>query len=351
MKRKYIVGLHILFWTLLITNNVINSIAATRAHNTVIDSAVIFKDIMLVAGYNSIMILCFYGSYFLVSPALFLRKNYLKALLMTAVLLFLMTGWRYLLEFWFFKPVLGFDNYKGNNVSVSYYVSNIFWYYFPKYFVYGLLYFSAENWIRNRNRQEALQREKLSTELAFLRSQINPHFLFNTINDIYSLTYQKSDEAPVALLKLSKILRYMLYEGARDKVPLHHEVEYLNDLVELQRIGSKGLANISFEIEGYVGGQEVAPLLFVAFVENAFKHGVLNDPDKPVCIQLKASNQQVEFSVSNSTVVSGTQKDQTSGIGLSNIKRRLELIYPGKHELIISEQERYSVYLKIQLGS
>lgn len=351
MKRKYIVGLHILFWILLTANDVVNSIVATRANHTVIDGMVIFKSIMLTAGYNSTMALCFYGCYFFVSPALFLRKKYLNAILMALLLLFVMMGWRYALEFWYFKPVLGFDNYRGKPVTFGYYINNVFWYYYPKYFVYGLLYFSAENWIRNRNRQEALLREKLTTELAFLRSQINPHFLFNTINDIYALTYQKSDEAPVALLKLSKILRYMLYEGARDTVPLRLEVDYLNDVVELQRIGSKRQANISFEIEGYIGGQEVAPLLFVAFLENAFKHGVLSNPDQPVRIHLTASNHNIEFSVSNLSLTDESQKDHTGGIGLNNVKRRLELMYPDKHELVINRNERYSVHLKLQLMS
>lgn len=171
-----------------------------------------------------------------------------------AIAVMVVTGfWRYFMEFGLFKPLLGFDNYRGNHVLVSYYVNNIFSYYFPRYFVYGLMYFFVESWYNNQKRQQELQKEKATAELTFLRSQINPHFLFNTINDIYSLSYQQSDKAPTALLKLSEILRYMLREGKEDKVPLQSEIKYLENVVELQQISSKDTACINFTVEGYVG--------------------------------------------------------------------------------------------------
>lgn len=352
MKRKYIVLLHVAAWLLLIINDILpdfglNAYPTPQAQPKSLN--VFLQQLAITVGYHSIGALCFYGSCLVVAPYLFLKKRYVKALLLAISLWAALVGWRYILEFGVFKPVLGFDNYFGKQVPVSYYVMNIFWYYFPKFFVYGLAYFFAESWVRNRNRQEALQREKLATELAFLRSQINPHFLFNTINDIYALTYQKSDEAPEALLKLSELLRYMLREGAGDFVALQSEIDYLNNLVELQRIGAKGNAYIHFEIEGYVGPQQVASLLFVAFVENAFKHGVLNDPANPVSIRMQALNDRIDFTVRNKN--NDSHKDKTPGIGLANVKRRLELLYPGKHNLQITEGTEYTIHLTLQLAA
>lgn len=348
MKRKYIVLLHLAVWLVLIINDVV----PLYRDNTFSSYQGLPKDLRLFAkysfisiGFYSISALCFYGAYLVVAPALFIQKKYSKTVLLTVLLFTGLVSWRYIVEFWFFKPVLGFDNYRGNPVSVSYYLRNVFWYYFPGYFIYGLLYFFAKSFIANRNRQEALQREKLAAELAFLRSQINPHFLFNTINDIYALTYQKSDQAPGALLKLSELLRYMLREGAEDFVALENEINYLNNLVELQRIGAKGNAYIQFVPEGYVGTQKVASLLFVAFVENAFKHGVLNDQANPVTISLKVSNDRLEFTVRNKK--NNSRKDKTAGIGLANVKRRLELLYRGKHNLTIIDDDYYTIHLAL----
>jgi two-component system LytT family sensor kinase len=341
MKRKYIVLLHVAVWLLLMVND-LGDISQGQAKSL----ALLAKYACITLGFHTIAALCFYGTYLVVAPPLLLHKQYIKGVLMTVLLFAAVVGWRYVVEFWFFKPVLGFDNYRGNKVTLLYYVDNIFWYYSPKHFIYGLLYFFAENWLQNRHRQEALQREKLATELAFLRSQINPHFLFNTINDIYALTYQKSDEAPEALLKLSELLRYMLREGAGDFVALQQEIDYLRNLVELQRIGAKGNAYIDFETEAGDGAQPVASLLFVAFVENAFKHGVLNDPAHPVVIRLKTSGQGIEFTVRNRT--SSSRKDQTPGIGLANVRRRLALLYPNRHQLTLTEGIDHCIHLTLQ---
>jgi LytS/YehU family sensor histidine kinase len=211
------------------------------------------------------------------------------------------------------------------------------------------MYFFGESWVRSRNREQTLQKESLITELAFLRSQINPHFLFNTINDIYALTYQKSEQAPEALLKLSELLRYMLRESTDDLMPLQSEIDYLNNLIELQRISAKGNAYIDFEVEGYVGLQKVASLLFVAFVENAFKHGVLNDAASPVSIRLFVTYDCIDFTVKNR--INNGQKDRTGGIGLINVKRRLELLYSSKHLLEVTADDEYIVHLQLQLSA
>jgi two-component system, LytTR family, sensor kinase len=352
MKRKYIVLLHVAVWLLLIINE-LTTLYGNNAYHSFQGQpkslSLFAKFVGITLGFHSIAALCFYGTALVVAPALFVQRRYTKALLLAILLFAALVGWRYAVEFGFFKPVLGFDNYLGNPFNARFYISNIFWYYLPKQFLYGLMYFFAANWLQTRNRQEALQREKLTTELAFLRSQINPHFLFNTLNDIYALTYRKSEEAPEAVLKLSELLRYMLRNEADDFVPLQNEIGYLHNLVELQRIGAKGNAYIHFEVTGPVETQQVASLLFVAFVENAFKHGILNDPANPVTMRLNVSGKHIEFTVHNKT--SNSRKDKTHGIGLANVQRRLALLYPDRHQLTITEGVQHTVHLTLQTAS
>jgi len=346
MKRKQIVYIHIIAWSVLFISEVLLNYANSRTPK---DLHTFFKNLLIQACYQIIPISCFYGSYLFVAPQFFVYRRYLRGIGYSILTLTGITTLRYLLEYHFFIPVLNFDNYYGHPWPVKDYIENIFFYYFPKYFVYGQLYFFAENWYKDKQLKQELQKEKSVAELAFLRSQINPHFLFNTINDIYSLTYQKSERAPEALLKLSELLRYMLREGNTDMMPLQLEIKYLENVFELQRIGAKGRAYINFEVEGYVGEQQVASLLFIAFVENAFKHGILNDKENPVLVHLTSTIESVSFSIRNKK--NNFQKDATGGIGLSNVQRRLELIYPGKHQLDISDgEEFYTVNLALQIG-
>jgi two-component sensor histidine kinase len=346
MKRKQIIYIHIIAWSVLFISEVWLSYSNSRTPQ---DLHTFLKNLLIQFCYQSVPISCFYGSYLFVAPQFFVYRRYLRGILYSILTLIGIITLRYLLEYHFFLPVLNFDNYQGHPWPVKDYIENIFFYYFPKYFIYGQLYFFAENWYKDKQLKQELQKEKSTAELAFLRSQINPHFLFNTINDIYSLTYQKSERAPEALLKLSELLRYMLREGNADMMPLRQEIQYLENVIELQRISAKGKAYVNFEMEGYVGEQQVASLLFIAFVENAFKHGILNDPQNPIVIHLTATNESASFSIRNKK--NNSQKDHTGGIGLSNVKRRLDLIYPGKHQLDINDgDEFYIVNLVLQTG-
>lgn len=350
MKHKVVVLLHVIVWSILIvTGSISGYIDNNFSTAGIVTTASFFKHFIITCAYYSVSIACFYAGYIWVAPRLFIKRQYLIAAFYTVLVLTGIIGWRYIIEFYFLKPVLKFDNYKGEIPDWSYYIQNVFYYYFPSYFVYGLMYFFAEGWYYNNRRQQELQKEQLITELAFLRSQVNPHFLFNTINDIYTLTYQKSEQAPEALLKLSVMLRYMLREGNEDFMPLSKEAEYLENVIALQHISAKGIAYIDFIQEGYIGDQPVASLLFIAFVENAFKHGVLSDAQNPVEIYLHADNNIITFKISNKKAY--TLKDSTGGIGLNNVRRRLHLIYPEKHTLDINENDDfYKVNLVLKLS-
>ncbi len=351
MQRKYIILLNGLVWLLIMASHVAvnyNNHLFFAPWHEVPGLTLFIKYLLIETGYLAIAAFCFYSGYFLVAPQILSQKTYFIAFCYTALTAAGILLMRYLLEYHFYLPVLHFNNYRDHVLSVSRYIQNAIFYYLPSYFVYGIIYYVIEGWYRHKQQQEELTNEKLTTELAFLRAQVNPHFLFNTINDIYSLSYQKSDQAPEALLKLSELLRYMLREGQQDMMPLSSEVNYLNNVIELQRISAKGKAYIDFSPKGLISSQPVAALLFIGLMENAFKHGVLNDPLHPVSIQLQADEKNIDFRVYNTK--NYYQKDKTGGIGLNNIKRRLELMYPNHHHLHIEETtDTYSAHLTLNL--
>ncbi len=197
----------------------------------------------------------------------------------------------------------------------------------------------------------SIEKEKLDTEIKFLKSQINPHFMFNVLNNIYTLTVIKSDKAPDNLMRLSEMLRYMLYDSNNGKVPLQKEIDYLENYISLASLkDSRGL-NVKVDLDKSRAGLKVAPLLFIPFVENAFKHSKIEDLKNGfINISLKTSKEHLEFSIENSIPDVVFKKDTLGGIGLTNTKQRLDLLYPNKHELKISENGNvYAVYLKLDL--
>jgi len=196
------------------------------------------------------------------------------------------------------------------------------------------------------------EKEKLDTELKFLKSQINPHFLFNALNNIYSLTVVKSDKAPGSLMRLSEMLRYMLYDSDDGKVSLQKEIEYLENYINLASLkDSRGL-NVKVDLDKRHTRLKVAPLLLIPFVENAFKHSKIEDLENGfINISLKTSSDHLEFTIENSIPNTVFKKDKLGGIGLPNTKKRLDLLYPNKHLLSISDSEKvYSIYLKLDLA-
>jgi sensor histidine kinase YesM len=204
--------------------------------------------------------------------------------------------------------------------------------------IYAILIRLAIDWYDAQRLRTELLTQNQASELALLRSQVNPHFLFNTLNNIYSLVYKKSDEAPEAVMKLSAIMRYMLYEANADKVMLHQEVEYLKSFIELQKLRLKNNDFVKFTIEGDIGFKRIAPMLLVPFVENAFKHGNRNVEGPGIKIRLKAMEDETLFEVENHIKpYKDDENIQSSGIGLQNVKRRLNLLYPDAHSLNISE--------------
>lgn len=264
-------------------------------------------------------------------------------------------GTRYLLEQQFSAWVVGVTNYNNDGLTASYYVLDNLYYALTAVAV-GVLFKLIEDWFRLQQERRALVGEKTTAELAFLKSQINPHFLFNTLNNIYALAYAKSDAAPGAILKLSELMRYMLYEnagngsasnGTPQKVALSKEIQYLRNLVDLEKLRVPN-AQVQFEVEGNTDLYRIEPMLLISFVENAFKHGDLTDPNQPLVIHLSIRQGKLLADVLNKK--SERQKDATGGIGLPNVRRRLDLLYPNQYTLRVEETEQtYGCRLEISL--
>jgi len=218
----------------------------------------------------------------------------------------------------------------------------------------SLLKLSKSWFIVNELQRQLLQSEKqkIQIELKALRAQVNPHFFFNILNSIYSMALDKDERLPVTVLQLSDIMRYFLYESKEDFVPLEKELQVLQDYIALQKIRTDEKFVMEEKMEGEVKSEKVAPLLLITFLENAFKHGVKTGPENAfIKLFTRVQKCQLDFQVENNKgMIDKVDSGEYTGVGLENVKRRLELLYPGKHELIIHDlADRFVVHLQLKL--
>ena len=203
-------------------------------------------------------------------------------------------------------------------------------------------------WYESQNRYKELERKKIEAELQFLKAQMHPHFLFNTLNNLYALTLKKSDQAPDVVLKISSILDYILYQCNGERVDLEKEIKLVKDYIELEKLRCGDRCDVNFSINGSVDSMQIMPLIFLPFVENAFKHGVAKNSEKSwIKIELNIAHRNIEFQISNSYK---SEPDTTgSGIGLNNVKARLNAVYGNNYVLKIDNSDNiYSVDLTIK---
>jgi LytS/YehU family sensor histidine kinase len=299
--------------------------------------------------------LTIYLTHVAVLNPLFARRKYGWAVLGGLGCMAFFIGFRYLIDEIVMFHLFGVRNYFPGT-PFTYFAKDNLYYAIPLALI-GLIFKIVEDWFVHQKERTALVSERNVAELAFLKSQVNPHFLFNTLNNIYSLAYTKSDAAPGAILKLSELMRYMLYEGnsserATDsggpaKVPLAKEVAYLENFVDLEKLRVAN-AHVQFTVEGNTNLFRIEPLLLVSFVENAFKHGDLTDPRHPLVIDLSVRNGTLRFDTLNKKA--SRQTDAVGGIGLANVRRRLALLYPNRHTLRISDEPNtYACSLELSL--
>ena len=205
-------------------------------------------------------------------------------------------------------------------------------------------------WYIQEKQSKEMEKQKLVSELSFLKSQVNPHFLFNSLNGIYALAIKKSDKTPGAILQLSDLMRHMLYESEKERVDLSKEVDYLKNYIALQKLRLAKDAVIEFDVKGEVAGKQIEPMLFIPFLENAFKHGV-DSEGADIRIRLEVKQNRLNFSMFN-RVSAARQKDRVSGIGLVNVKKRLDLHYGDQYKLDYEEKNGiFTVNLQLNLKS
>lgn len=266
-----------------------------------------------------------FGIYFLLSAAFFIVAQRAMMFYFTTPMFYpekyLEKAW----HFWQINPIYSFFN------------------------IYTVVGFFAsvklvKYYYKNQQLKTELENKNKTSELALLRTQLNPHFLFNTLNNIDSLIITNPDKASDAIIKLSDIMRFMLYDTTTDQVPLDKEISYLESYISLQQIRLKDPKFVSVSIEGNCMGKSIAPMMFIPFVENAFKHGLKTVESPGISIKLVCEPDKVNFTVVNRVDSSQTiNKDRTQGIGIANTSRRLQLLYPGKHEMSLENENGHYI--------
>lgn len=218
------------------------------------------------------------------------------------------------------------------------------------YYILSISVRFVEKWLEDEKQKTQLEKDKIKTELAFLKQQINPHFLFNSLNSIYSLSISKSEETTESILKLSSILRYMLYETEPSRSSLQNELTVVQNYIDLQKLRLTDKVEVIVNVKGGVDDYKFEPFIILPIIENAFKYGVDNLNNSFISIDIIVKNQTFELRVVNKVVQRPAMHRNESGIGLNNIKRRLEILYPEHHHFHSEENnEIYIVNLQIKL--
>jgi sensor histidine kinase YesM len=214
----------------------------------------------------------------------------------------------------------------------------------------GCLIRGFENWFTDITFKKELENQNLRNELEILKSQVNPHFLFNTLNNIDSLIHTSAKHASDALVTLSDILRYMIYETSVDKVPLDKEINYIQNYIKLQSLRFRNHDYVKISLPEMCQGSSIAPVLLIPLIENAFKHSKDIGKYPVIDLLLTCKNNSLLFTCANTIKNTHSEGNPNKGIGLENTRRRLELLYPGKHQLSISKEDNmYKVELQIDL--
>ena len=206
----------------------------------------------------------------------------------------------------------------------------------------------ANSLLISEKQKKILETERLNAELSFLKLQINPHFLFNTLNSIYSQAHLKSEQTEYSILKFSQIMRYVLYDTSSEKIMLKKDLEYISNYIDLQKLRLSKNVTVKYEVKGYTDHLLIAPLLLITYIENAFKHGVSYTIPSEIRIGIEVLGNTLLLSVSNA--ITAARQTGREGVGLINARRRLDVLYSGRYMLdVVDNQSLYIVNLKIDL--
>lgn len=338
MNRYLVIVIHLLYW--IKVPYVYMIVIGAPVNN----GLVFYEMLPNIANFTA-----FYIAYFLLVPHLLARKKFVQFGLaaVLGIVLSALVGWSVL---WVLKNIFHRVDFPQELVQVNRLIAMLYLNYSTAGLFYGSLMKAFFTWYADIRVKEELKRKHIQTELALLKAQLNPHFLFNTLNNIDNLILINSNAASGYLNKLSGILRFTLYEAHGESIFLKQELDHIQQYIDLQRMRTSNERFICFEVVGQPGELTIAPMLFTPFIENAFKHSTNKKIDQAIDIQLLIAGNRLHFICSNviteSAAVPLTYK---GGLGIELISNRLKLLYP-EHELIISvTDERYIVTLKLEL--
>ncbi len=292
------------------------------------------------------VIIVAYLNYFYILPRFLIHKNFGKYFLeFCAIFILVIVAYIHLKRF----QADGYTYSKESHhfYSTKFIIQHSVTTFFVVIFVAMLKF--AEEWFELEAKKKEIENEKLTSELRFLKAQINPHFLFNTLNNLYYLAFTQSPNTTEVIAKLSQMMRYMIYESNHAKVALSKEIEYMENYISLEKLRLNDQIPINFEVIGNPHGVQIVPLIFITFLENAFKHGVGNNfAEAWVNIKIDIRQGQCIYTVENSKLPAGNILEK-SGIGLQNVHRRLELSYPNSYALKVKNEAKfYGVELVIK---
>jgi two-component system, LytTR family, sensor histidine kinase AlgZ len=340
LQRNRVVFLHFSFWCVYLSF-FLYQITSRRGRELDWDRVLTIATIQ--AGFA---LLSSYVNYFIFLPRFLRRRNvwvYLAEFILPfALIMFVRIN---IERFW----IDGFTRTEEYLYTTRFVVQVITTNLFIVIFV-AMLRFALE-WLEFEAKKKEVENERLTAELNFLKAQINPHFLFNTLNNLYYLAYSKSENTTEVIAKLSQMMRYMIYDSNHPKVLLSKEIEYMESYISLERLRLNDQIPIKFEISGNTDNVWITPLIFITFLENAFKHGVSNsNPKAWVNISIDLHDKECVYKVENSRTSDQKEVGEKSGIGLQNVKRRLELSYPGQYKLVTEEiPGKYLMKLNLSL--
>lgn len=341
MDKKSVIKLHVVFWIIASSISFFNTFSYIE--NALFSALIVIT--LISVFFNGVT---FYIFYFIISPWILNKKT------IPAILTWLL-----------YLPVSGFI------ISLISYYAFIYFYpgevpvrYNPAgwvekniysgiagtaiFSIIGSLSKISLTWYRNQVKQKEKEKQNISNELAMLRAQINPHFLFNTLNNIKSLTKSLPSKAIYSIDKLTEIMHYMLYESSIVTVPLSGEINHIINYLDLEKIRYSDPDFIDFKISGDYSGINVPPLIFMPFIENAFKHGDKLKPPPGITIRINASGNKIYFETVNFVKENNGLRNKNSGFGLSNIRRRLDLLFENKYDLnIVNENKTFTVKLNL----
>ncbi len=338
-KNRILTRYHVLFWLVYFLFNVLRWGSYFNDYWYSFKSNLVEFPIHIIVVYINV--------YYLI-PKMILRKRYWTYLLsitaMLAIVYLLRTGLNYLLVT---KDIWPEAESVGNFMQLNHIIAVVLGELYVIGFVSAIKL--VIDWSVEKQRNEDLAKLQLSTELKYLRTQIQPHFFFNTLNNLYALTLKKSDHAPQLVIKISDMMQYVLYEVNSTKAYLLEEINYINNFIDISRLRFNEQINFETEISGDIEDVQVPPLLFLTFIENCFKHGLKDSEVVDVKMSFEVVNNYLEFRLSNTFNAQSRVKNE-KGIGIANSQRRLSLLFANNYVLETRVREStYHLFLKIPI--